>query len=72
MCMSLHGEMFSRALQNSMELMCAVSGAFSRGMSETVWKQNGGVGPMPAVFYKQAWRHAQGAKTLMRVPELVM
>ena len=36
------------------------------------WKKNGGIGAVPAVIYKRAWRHAWEAKALMQVPKLVI
>lgn len=71
-CVSLRNEVCSRGLQNNVELMCAVLGGSSIRKYETLRKQAGGTGSMPAVLYKRAWRHAQGAKALMQVPNLVM
>ena len=71
-CVSLRGERFIRGLENNVEVMCAECGEFSRGRLEKQWRENGGVGTMPPVLYKRAWKHARRAKGLMQVPKLVM
>ena len=71
-CVSLRSEAFSRGVQDNVELLCASSGGFNIGEFETMRKQAGWIGSMPAVLYKRAWRHARGAKALMQVPKLVM
>lgn len=71
-CVSLRGERFIKGLENNVELMCVECGKFSRGRLEKQWRESGGVGTVPAVLYKRAWKHARGAKALMQVPKLVM
>ncbi len=71
-CVSLRSEAFSRGVQDNVELLCVSSGGFNIGEFETMRKQAGWMGSMPAVLYKRVWRHARGAKALMQVPKLVM